>query len=80
MAKKKQATIPGQGTPIDTATGLLWEIPEYFAEVFNRIVFKKAVIEPAYLKNTNEVEAILFEIAHHVKGYKYRRTTKGSWK
>ena len=69
--KKKQATIPGQGTPIDTATGLLWGIPEYFAEVFNRIVFKKAVIEPAYLKNTNEVEATFLRVRNI-----YRATLK----
>ncbi len=59
---KIKATIPGQGTPIDTATGILWSIPEYFAEVFNKVVFKKPFIMPEDLDSTDEVEATFLKV------------------
>lgn len=66
--KKIKATIPGQGTPFDTATAVLWNKEEYFAEIFNKIVFKKLVVDPSKLKEASNVEAAILRVRgiHHI--------------
>ena len=60
--KKPKKTIHGQAKPIDTATAVLWKNAEYFAEVFNKIVFKKQFVKADNLRDTSEVEATFLQV------------------
>ena len=62
MSKKPKRTIHGQAKPIDTATAVLWKNAEYFAEVFNRIVFKKQFVKADNLGEASEGEATFLQV------------------
>ena len=48
--------IRGQGHPEDIASRIFWGNNEFFAEVFNKIVFKQDIITPSSLHDTTEAE------------------------
>ena len=60
--KKPKKTIHGQAKPIDTATAVLWKNSKYFAEVFNKIVFKKPFVNADNLGDASEVEATFLQV------------------
>ena len=58
----KRGTIPGQAKPADAATGNFWRKNDYFAEVFNKIVFQENPINPSDLEPYDSVEDALLRM------------------
>ena len=80
MEVKDTNKIDGQGTQMDTASRLLWSNNEFFAELFNRVVFQYSIIDANSLEDTSEAESVMLRLDNGRTGLKNFRDLAKRWK